>query len=149
MPRPSAVLTAAVATIVVILGGCSAATTDQSAPSPTTNANDESPALSAIRAAIDEINATAGGPVEAQRAVLDQLAAPEEEPRQQHCPAATTTLAFDPAYRDLRQADSPDAYLLPTYITIYSGERIIGSDLANLRLWIVDGVARTSALCVS
>lgn len=110
-----------------------------------------SPAGQAIRAAIDEINATAGGVVATQRAVLDKLAAPSEAADQRACPTATTTLGFDPAYRSLRPA--PDGatgeYLLPAYITIYTDGRITGSDLTTLRLWVTHGTARTSALCVS
>lgn len=107
--------------------------------------------VDAARATIDRINAAAGGAVADQRAILDRIVAPGEADAQQRCPEARTTLAFDPAYRDLRPAPggARDEYLLPTYITIYTGGRITGSDVANIRLWIDDGTARTAALCVS
>lgn len=40
-------------------------------------------------------------------------------------------------------------YLLPAFITIYTGSRITGTDLTTLHLWVKDGLARTAALCVS
>jgi hypothetical protein len=40
-------------------------------------------------------------------------------------------------------------YLLPAFITIYTGSRITGTDLTTLHLWVDDGSARTAALCVS
>jgi hypothetical protein len=109
----------------------------------------DSPAGQAIRAAVDAINATAGGPVAAQRAVLDRLVTSDQSADQRACPVATTTLAFDPAYRDMRLAAGGTDYLLPAYITIYTNGRITGSDLTTLRLWVTAGVARTAALCVS
>ncbi len=135
--------------------------------------------LAAIRRAIDAINATAGGPVDAQRRELDRLAAPGQRAQQKACPSAHSTLAFQPAYDDLRPAppDTEDtgaspgsavttdgspsapvtggvdadgtAYLLPSFITIYTGERITGTDLTTLHLWVGGGRARTGALCVS
>ena len=131
--------------------GCTARTTSYPTTQPESLRLADSSAGQAIRAAVDEINATAGGPVAAQRAVLDRLSAPDEAEQQRACPEATTTLGFDPAYRDLRPAPGGTAgeYLLPTYITIYTGGRITGSDLTTLRLWVVDGAARTAALCVS
>ena len=107
--------------------------------------------VAAARTAIDQINDTAGGPVADQRAALEELAAPDEAEAQDRCPEARSTLRFDPAYRDLRQAPGGSAgeYLLPTYITIFTGDRITGSDVATIRLWIGDTGARTAALCVS
>ena len=149
VPCPARMTAVLVALLVAAAGlaGCTAgAPSSDGAP-----AAPESPALVAIRATIDAINATAGGPVAAQRAALDSLAADDQSAEQQRCPAAANTLAFEPAYGDLRPApDGPaDTFLLPTYITIYSGDRIVGSDLANLTLRIVDGRARTTALCVA
>ena len=141
--------------------------------------------LAAIRSAIGKINATAGGSVAAQRAELDSLAAPQQLAQQRACPAAHATLAFQPAYQDLRTASPDDiaitaptgttngassgeisgapsrtvtdgadtpigtAYLLPAFITIYTGNRITGTDLTTLHLWVIGGSARTGALCVS
>lgn len=129
---------------VMLLAGCTSGETSYPKKATPT----DSPALTAIRAAIGEINHVAGGPVDAQRSVLDRLAAPGESATQRACPAATTTLAFDPAYAGLQSRDDSE-YLLPTYITIYTGGHITGSDLATLRLWVINGAARTSALCVS
>jgi len=121
--------------------------------------------LAAIRDVVDAINATAGGPVARQRSELESLAAPNQLAQQRACPVAHSTLAFQPAYRDLRRASRTDdpvtasasdsesatgtAYLLPAFITIYTGDRITGTDLTTLRLWVVAGHARTGALCVS
>ncbi len=113
--------------------------------------------LAAIRAAVDAINAAAGGEVAAQRAVLGGLVIADQAARQRDCPIAATTLRFQPAYRDLRPAPDYDpaapspgtAYLLPTFITIYTAGRITGSDMTTLHLWVSGGVARTEALCVS
>lgn len=145
----------------------------------------------AIRRTIDTINATAGGPVADQRAVLDRLAQPDETDQQRDCPTAHTTLRLDPVYGDLRRppddrptgsptspsgsTSSPSTaagasglppatdrepsspagsgaatpYLLPVLITIFTGDRITGTDLATLRLFVIDGTARTQHLCVS
>lgn len=130
-------------TALPMLGGC----TPGAASHPADTGSVSGPALGAIQAAIGEINATAGGPIAAQRAVLQRLAAPDQAADQRACPAASTTLAFDPAYRGLQETDGE--YLLPIYITIYTGDRISGSDLATLHLTLLDGEARTSALCVS
>lgn len=149
--RLAAVLPALIG--LFLLGGCTAGGT--SYPESTTIT--ASPARTAITTAINDINETAGGPVAAQRAVLDRLVAPDQDDKQQACPTATTTLAFDPAYAGLRTVDNASEeaaandseYLLPTYITIYTGGRITGSDLATLHVWVIDGIAHTSALCVS
>lgn len=128
------------------LAGCTAGPSAQR-PAPTVT---DSPTVAAIRATIDEINATAGGPVSAQRAVLQARVTVAQSAEQHACPEARGTLAFEPAYGDLRPADDPDGgFVLPTYITIYAGDRIVGSDLTSLRLWIVGGRARTAALCVA
>jgi hypothetical protein len=138
---------AAVLAGAVAVAGCTSS--DPQRPSRTTSPSAADPvALNEIQATIDAINATAGGPVGAQRAVLQSLAAPDQRADQQACPAANTTLAFDPAYRGLRQTGDGE-YLLPIYITIYTGDRISGSDLATLHLRLMGGAARTSALCVS
>jgi hypothetical protein len=130
----------------VAVTGCSASMTSSSV----TPTRPGSPQLAAVSATIARINDTAGGPVAVQRALLDQLAAPDERSDQLACRAATTTLGFDPAYRALRpDPDDAGALLLPTYITIYTGDRITGSDLTTLHLRVIDGRARTTALCVS
>jgi hypothetical protein len=150
IPGPTGALT--LAAIVALatamaLAGCTASTSSHSTPTTTAAASDPV-ALNEIQSTIDAINATARGPVGAQRAVLQSLATPDQRADQRACPTATTTLAFDPAYRGLRQTGSGE-YLLPVYITIYTGDRISGSDLATLHLRLMGGAARTSALCVS
>jgi hypothetical protein len=191
---------AAIGTLLVtmpLVGACtSGGSPDPAAPGASTAAqrstNDDGPTgvpatdLAAIRSAIEKINATAGGSVAAQRAELETLAAPQQLAQQRACPAAHSTLKFQPAYRDLRTASPEDigtapapgtgigetvgaepsgavtgsvtdgidapagtAYLLPAFITIYTGSRITGTDLTTLRLWVTGGVARTGALCVS
>lgn len=137
-------------TVLITTAACTRPPTRNTPPRPSPNlVADE--VVAAANVVIDEINATAGGPVSAQRAVLDETVATSESERQERCPEATTTLAFDPAYRDLRPAPDggADEYLLPTYITIFKGSRITGSDVATIRLWISDGTARTAALCVA
>lgn len=130
------------------LAGCTASPSESGLSAQTVT---DSPTVAAIRATIDEINATAGGPVTAQRAVLQARVTVAQSADQLACPTAANTLSFEPAYGDLRPApDDPDGgFVLPAYITIYTGDRIIGSDLTSLHLWIVDGRARTAALCVA
>ncbi len=115
----------------------------------------------AIRSAVDAVNAAAGGQVQAQRATLNALVLPRSASAQAACPPATTTIRLEPVYQDLRTADPADtdpassapegatAYLLPTLITIFTGPRITGTDLTTLRLFVSDGKANTSVLCVS
>jgi hypothetical protein len=134
--------------------------------------------LAAIRGVIDRINATAGGPVADQRTALEDLVVADQAAKQRSCPPASGTISFEPAYPSVRRAsvasgggavaasgglasgstagtaESPDGddgteYLLPAFITIYSGSRITGTDLTTLHLWVQGGVARTAALCVS
>jgi hypothetical protein len=135
--------------------------------------------LAAIRGVIDRINATAGGPVADQRTALEDLVVADQAAKQRSCPPASGTISFEPAYPSVRRAsvasgggavaasgglasgpstagtaESPNGddgteYLLPAFITIYSGSRITGTDLTTLHLWVQGGVARTAALCVS
>lgn len=115
----------------------------------------------AIRSAVDAVNAAAGGQVQAQRATLNALVLPQSASAQAACPPATTTIRLEPVYQDLRTADPADTdpanpapagattYLLPTLITIFTGSRITGTDLTTLRLFVSNGKANTSVLCVS
>lgn len=106
----------------------------------------------AIRHTIDAINATAGGPVARQRALLTEMVFAGQRTSQQECPEALSTLLFRPAYSSLRPApeDAVDgaSYLLPTLIKIFHGNRITGTDVSTLRIWMVDGAAHTAALCI-
>lgn len=144
----AAALTAALA--VLLLAGCAAPRDAPPLTRPPANLVDDE-VIAAVTSTVDEINATAGGPVDAQRAVLERVVTPDQAADQEKCPVARSTLAFDPAYRDLRPAPGGGAgeYLLPVYITIYTGGRITGSDLATVRFWVTDATARTAALCVS
>lgn len=148
--RIRAELFAAVLVTVLALSGCTRSATGH-LPPPVDPDLVGAEVISAVSATIDEINATAGGPVADQRAVLDRVVDPGEAAEQRDCPVARATLAFDPAYRDLRPAPDggPDEYLLPAYITIYTGGRITGSDLATVRFFVTGSTARTAALCVS
>lgn len=169
-------------TAPVTTGASAGPITTGASAGPTSGAPGGIPAadVAAIRASIDAINATAGGPVASQRAELQRLVAPEQRAKQRDCPTAHSTLAFQPAYSDLRHTpdraagttgpSAPDrsspapspgpsptvgsppagtGYLLPAFITIYTGSRITGTDLTTLHLWVSDGTARTGALCVS
>ena len=56
----------------------------------------------AIRAVLDALNATAGGPVERQQTVLRGAVDPGLLDQLDRCPAATSTLRFEPVYAALR-----------------------------------------------
>lgn len=124
----------------------------------------------AIRATVDAVNATAGGPVAAQQAELLTRTDPDRRVEVQRCPDATTTVRFEPVDRGLRAAPgSPDgsvgsgrtegsngsvdsagsggdggstpatapggtAYRWPALIRIYSGDRVVGTDLTTLQI---------------
>jgi hypothetical protein len=136
--------------VVAVLAGCGAA--------PATPGGADNATLRAAQAAVARINATAGGPVAAQRAVLDALADPAQQQAQQSCGVASGTLSFEPVWADLR-ADpvwQPSAggmtgtvWSVPTVVRVRLGARIDATDLANLHFTIVGGAARTSALCVN
>jgi hypothetical protein len=111
----------------------------------------------AIRHAIDAINATAGGPVSDQQAVLAHLVSPALAAALRNCPSATTTLRFEPVYTGLRPTpawSSPHGvpagtvYALPVLIRIYTGDRITGTDLATLHLGVRGHAASITPLCV-
>lgn len=142
--------------VCVTLSSCTLSPRHRPSPAPTPPP--PSAEETAARATIDIINATAGGPIDEQRAILEKWAAPAEKIAQHECPAATTTLEFAPAWRNLRPdpitttvdtSHNGVAYLLPTLIRIYDGERITGTDMVSLRLWIRDNTAYISALCVA
>lgn len=111
----------------------------------------------AIRAAIDRLNATATGSVADQQATLAALVDPALASALDQCPAATTTLHFEPVYRELRA--SPDwtaqsgslagtVYAVPSLVRIYTGNRITGTDLTTLHLGVQAGEAYLTPLCV-
>lgn len=143
----------ALATIATGLVGCTSdAGKDAGAAAP------PDPRVVAIRGAVDEMNSAANGPVAAQREVFERLAAPTEADAQRECPEATMTLGFEPAWAGLRRdtvateretSANGAAYLLPTFLSMYRGGRIVGSDMVTLHVWIAEGRARTPALCVA
>lgn len=115
----------------------------------------------------------------AQRAALERLVDPGDAEQQSDCPVAHHTLRLEPVYSDLRRPPTgsvaatsmlatsatptsaaptsatgsgslaPTAYLLPTLITIFTGDRITGTDLTTLRLFVAAGAARIGPLCVN
>lgn len=151
-------------------------------------ASSASPAedLDAIRATVDRINQGAGGPVEAQQALLAQAVNPPVDPAVSPpaeppvdpqldpqvdpsvdppvdtqgppatCPAATTTVALEPAYRELTAradlapagAEQGQTYLLPAVVRVYVADRRTTTDLTLLRFTVAGGIARMAQVCV-
>ena len=149
---------AAVSVGVGLLSGCTAVavlpavSTTAAAPSAPAGQDEQ-----AIRSAIDAVNATAGGSVAGQQAVLATIVDPALSDAFRHCSPATTTLRFEPVYTGLRAtpdwtgADGTPAgtlYALPVLIRIYTGDRITGTDLTTLHLGVHDGAASITPLCV-
>lgn len=154
----------AVGAAVALLSGCTAGAV-LPAPAPalsTTNAPSTPPGAvqsdeQAIRSAIDAVNATAGGSVAGQQAVLAAIVDPALSDAFRHCSPASATLRFEPVYAGLRAtpdwtgADGTPAgtlYALPVLIRIYTGDRITGTDLTTLHLGVHDGAASITPLCV-
>ena len=111
----------------------------------------------AITATIDTINATAGGSVAGQQAVLAAVVDPALSDAFRRCSPATTTLRFEPVYTGLRATPDWTAadgtptgtlYALPVLIRSYTGDRITGTDLTTLHLGVHDGAAFITPLCV-
>jgi len=111
----------------------------------------------AIRATIDRLNATASGPVADQRSALAAAVDPALIAALDQCPNATTTLRFEPVYRDLREAPGWAApsgelagtvYALPALVRIFTGDRITGTDLTTLHLGVQQGEAFLTPLCI-
>lgn len=146
-----------------IASGCTSDTAPSSEPTgagspsgvaaPTIPVADEQ----AIRVAIDRVNATAGGRVTAQRSALAAGVDPLLAAALDQCPAATSTLRFEPIYRELRAAPGWAApsgsltgtvYALPSLVRIYTGERITGTDLTTVHLGVYEGEAYLTPLCV-
>jgi hypothetical protein len=111
----------------------------------------------AIRRTIDGVNATARGPVGDQRSALSAVVDPSLASTLDQCPTATSTLLFDPVYRDLRAVPGWAApsgpltgtvYALPSLVRIYTGDRITGTDLTTLHFGVQQGEAYLTPLCV-
>lgn len=112
----------------------------------------------AISATLDRINATAGGAVARQQAVLAAVVDPGSAPTLHRCPPTTSTLRFEPVYSGLRPTPDwrPEAgalsgtrYALPVLIRTYTGDRMTGTDLTTLHLGVQGGAAWLTALCVN
>ncbi len=116
------------------------------------------PVEAMVRRTIDAFNATAGGPVSAQRSELLALLSPGQRSVQRACPVATTTIRFEPVYAWLAVATGwrpaggtlpGKIYTLPTLIRIYTGDRITGTDLTDLHLAVQGTSAQLPALCTT
>jgi len=156
--RSSPRLAALVVTVAVTLAACTAGTPDggtdpQAAGSTAVPAADQQ----AVRATIDRLNASSAGAVPAQQQAIAAAVDPALAAALDKCPPATTTLEFQPIYRDLRA--SPDwtgatgtpagtVYALPSLIRIFTGDRVTGTDLTTLHLGVRAGEAFLTPLCV-
>ncbi len=139
-----AALVGALLLALTAVTGCQAdaGTTDTSG----TRAAPDPAADTAVRATIEAFNAAAAaGPADQQHRLAD-LVEPDRAAEVRNCPAATSTVRFEPVYGGLRAAGAPEpagqtaadaaaqSYLLPALIRIYSGERVTGTDLTTLHL---------------
>lgn len=134
-------------------GSAAAAPTAGDAPIPDRD-------RAAMQATLDAVNATAGGPVAAQQAELLSRTDPGRRSDVERCPAATTTVRFEPVDHGLRAAPgtpsesaapgTPDesaagggpgdaVYLWPALIRIYAGDRQVGTDLTTLQMVVRSG----------
>ncbi len=134
--------------LLLLLGGCATPTSPAAPDSATTT----------VQHTIEELNATAAGPVAVQKAALARLVSPGQAGVQGACPAATSTIRFEPVYARLTPA--PDwkptsgtlpgtVYELPTLIRVYTGDRITSTDLTDLHVSIDAGRGWLPALCLS
>jgi len=130
-----------------------AATAGQASPGSAVPAEDEA----AIRRTIDGVNATARGAVGDQRSALSAPVDPALASTLDQCPTATSTLLFEPVYRDLRAVPGWTApsgpltgtvYALPSLVRIYTGDRVTGTDLTTLHFGVQQGEAYLTPLCV-
>lgn len=106
---------------------------------------------------MDTFNAAAAGSVDAQQTVLHSLVDPTLSGDLDRCPAATTTVRFEPVYAGLRPSPGWTApggsltgtvYALPTLIRIYTGDRVTGTDLTTLHFGVTFDEAFLTPLCV-
>lgn len=120
--------------------------------------------VSAVRATVDAINATAGGAVDVQQQVLRRLVDPARTAEQQACAAATITVRIDPVLDRLASAPAAgvggttgattagptagDHYRLPVLLEVFTGSLRTGTDLTGLDLVVIDGTAYTEPLCL-
>ena len=133
---------------LLVLAGCA---------NPVNPAVQDDPTIT-VQHTIEEFNATAAGPVTAQKAKLAELVSPGQAAVQSRCPAATSTISFEPVYA--RLAPAPDwkptsgtlpgtVFALPTLIRVFTGDRITSTDLTDLHVSIERGRAWLPALCLT
>lgn len=134
--------------VLLLVGACAGV------PSPAT----QDDALTAVVSTIEAFNTTAGGPVAAQQAELDQLVSSGQAAVQSRCPPAKNTITFEPVYARLAPAPGwrPSSgtlpgtvYSLPTLIRVYTGDRITSTDLTDLHLSVEGGKGWLPALCLT
>ena len=156
--RWGAVRAAVVVAAVTVLATSCSTPTSPAATAGSARSTVPNDVQAAVQHAVDAFNEAAGGPVPRQQAALAMLLDAGQRPVQRSCAQATTTLRFQPVYSRLAPAPGwkPTAgaltgtvYALPTLIRIYSGNRIIGTDLTDLHLAVQNGRARLPALCLS
>ncbi len=183
----SATKLTALCVMLVILAGCTgagshtegsgtagsdtAALTTVERSNATTGPTDGAPAgdRQLVAAMVDAINATAGGPVAAQRVLLEQLTHPDYLGAQQRCAQASITIGLDPVLDDLLPTPgwtpvaAPDTgqpsaamaiptgtlYRMPVLVLVYTDIRRTGTDLTSLRVSILDGRALLFPLCLN
>jgi hypothetical protein len=158
-------LLASLMLLPILLAGCvspvpgGSVRSDTTGPSSTASAAVSDARVStSVEQTIAYFDATAGGSVAAQQAELHRLLSSGQTAVQDKCPAATSTISFDPVYAQL--AAAPDwrpsggtlpgeVYSLPTLIRIYSGDRVTGTDLTDLHLSLYSGRVWLPALCLN
>jgi len=130
--------------------------------------------IDAIRTTLDAVNATAGGPVADQQDQLIAHVEPDRRDEMRRCPPATTTVQLETVDQGLRALPEPSTdpatgapgatdasaagpgtttFALPTLIRIFSGDRLVGTDLTTLRMVVRDtdggGEAYLTPFCVN
>lgn len=142
-----------------ILTGCTSAT-PQTPPSSSSSSAAPLPVeVDAVLALLEQLTDASGGPVAAQRAVIDGAVDPGQVAAQESCGTATTTLSFEPvpARARVRPDWKPPAgtvdgqvWGIPVLMRIHSGDRIVGTDLTELHVVIApDGTAHLPAMCIN
>lgn len=132
--RPTLVAALLVGALIVAAGcGWSAPSSGEAADRPAISQVPSADA-DAIRSTVDAVNESTSGTPADQQARMQDLVDPGRRDEVARCPAATTTVQFEPVYSGLRRIGSePGAYALPTLIRVHSGGRLTGTDLTTLQ----------------